>query len=125
MPFTMMDGTGPVISAKISGELGKTEVSQMQAAALQAIRRCGKISALFILDNFHGWKSGDDWGDVTFMTEHDTEIVKIAVVGEEGWRDMIYAFLAKGFRSAAIEYFLPAELSKARIWLNTAAQPRP
>src|SRR5688500_14916361 len=118
MPFTIVDGSGPVISAKISGELGKSEVEQMQAAALQAIRRCGKISALFILDDFRGWKSGDDWGDVSFMTDHDKEIVKMAVVGKEGWRDMIYAFLAKGFRSAAIEYFLPDELAKARAWLS-------
>jgi hypothetical protein len=118
MPFTIVDAAGPVISAKISGELGKSEVSQMQAAALQAIRRCGKISALFILDDFRGWKSGDDWGDVGFMTDHDKEIVKIAVVGEEGWRDMIYAFLAKGFRSAKIEYFLSGDLAKARAWLK-------
>ena len=114
MPFTIVDATGPVVSARITGELGKSEVSQMQAAALQAIRRCGKISALFILESFEGWKSGDEWGDVTFMTEHDEEIVKIAVVGEEGWRDMIYAFLAKGFRGAEVEYFLPSEISRAR-----------
>jgi hypothetical protein len=118
MPITAIDASGPIISAKISGELGKAEVTQIQAAALEAIRRCGKISALFILENFHGWKSGDDWGDVTFMTDHDKEIVKIAVVGEEGWRDMIYAFLAKGFRSAKIEYFLPGDLAKARAWLS-------
>jgi hypothetical protein len=62
MPFTIVDAAGPVISAKISGELGKSEVSQMQAAALQAIRRCGKISALFILDDFRGWKSVVDCG---------------------------------------------------------------
>ena len=120
MPFTIVDAAGPVISAKISGELDKSEVSQMQAAALQAIQRCGKISALFILEKFEGWKSGDDWGDVTFMTEHDEEIVKIAVVGEEGWRDMIYAFLAKGFRGAEVEYFLPSQVSRARSWLAQA-----
>ena len=83
MAFTIIDASGPVISAKISGELGKSEVSQIQAAALDAIRRCGKISALFILDNFHGWKREPDWGDVTFLTEHDKDIAKIAVVGEE------------------------------------------
>ena len=59
-----------------------------------------------------------DWGDITFMAEHDKEIGKIAVVGEEGWRDMICAFLAKGFRGAQIEYFLPGDLAKARTWLE-------
>lgn len=118
MAFTILDGSGPVISAKISGELGRSEVSQMQAAALDAIRRCGTINALFILENFRGWKREPDWGDVTFMTEHDQEITKIAVVGEDEWRDLIYAFLAKGFRQAAVEYFLPGDLAKARAWLS-------
>ena len=117
MPFTIIDANGPIISAKISGELGKSEVSQLQDVSLNAIKRHGKISALFVLERFEGWRSGDAWGDVTFMTEHDEEIVKIAVVGEEGWRDMIYAFLAKGFRGAEVEYFLPSEISRARSWV--------
>jgi len=119
MAFTIIDASGPVISAKISGELGKSEVSQIQAAALDAIGRCGKISALFILDNFRGWKREPDWGDVTFLTEHDKDIAKIAVVGDEEWRDFAYAFLAKGFRQAEVEYFLPGDLAKARAWLGT------
>ena len=44
--MTIIDATGPVISAKISGELTKSEVSQMQAVALAVIRRCGKIVAV-------------------------------------------------------------------------------
>jgi hypothetical protein len=51
------------------------------------------------------------------MIEQDQNIAKIAVVGEEKWRDMTLAFLAKGFRQAAVEYFLPSELAKARDWL--------
>jgi hypothetical protein len=119
MAFAIIDSTGPIVSAKISGELGKSEVSQMQAMALEAIRRCGKISALFILEDFHGWQREGDWGDIRFMIEQDQNIAKIAVVGEEGWRDLIYAFLAKGFRNAAVEYFIPADLAKARAWLET------
>ena len=122
MPITVIDATGPIVSARISGTLARSEVSQMQAAALEAIQRCGKISALFILDNFKGWKRGGDWGDITFMMEHDNDIVRIAVVGDEEWRDLIYAFLAKGFRQAAVEYFLPADLARARAWVE--AKPK-
>jgi hypothetical protein len=71
MAFTILESIGPIVSAKISGELGKSEVSQMQTAALEAIRRCGKISALFILEDFHGWKREGDWGDISFMIEQD------------------------------------------------------
>ena len=118
MAFTIVEPTGPIINAKITGELSNSEVRQMQTAALEAIRTCGKISALLILEDFQGWKRAADWGDVTFLTEHDKDIAKIAVVGEDKWRDSIYAFLAKGFRQAEVEFFLPGDLEKARLWVG-------
>jgi hypothetical protein len=118
MAFTIIDKSGPILSARISGELRKAEVSEIQAAALETIRRCGKISALFLLENFRGWQRGDEWGDISFLVEHDKDIAKIAVVGEEEWRDLACAFLAKGFRQATVEFFLPAEIAKARTWLE-------
>jgi hypothetical protein len=68
MPFTIVDASGPIITVKISGELEKTEVTQIQAAALGAIQRCGKISARFILNDFRGWKRESNWGDISFMS---------------------------------------------------------
>ena len=121
MAFTIIDSAGPIISAKISGELSKSEVGQLQTAALEAIRRWGKISALFMLEDFSGWQSDRGWGDLNFLTAHDHEIAKIAVVGEEQWRDFVEAFLAKGFRQAAVEYFLPADSAKARAWLQAVS----
>jgi hypothetical protein len=118
MPFTIIDATGPIISAKINGELSKPEVSQLQTTALKAIQRWKKISALFILENFQGWKKEGDWGDIKFLIDHDKDINKIAVTGEEQWRDLIFAFLAKGFRQAQVEYFLPTDIAKARVWLS-------
>ena len=50
--------------------------------------------------------------------QHDKNISRIAVVGDEKWRDLMYAFLAKGFRQTLVEYFLPGDLEKARGWLE-------
>lgn len=95
MSFTILDATGPIMSVKISGELDRSEVSQIQTVALKAIQRWGKISALFALDDCLGWKREGNWGDISFMTQHDQNITKIAVVGEEQWRDLVCAFLAE------------------------------
>jgi hypothetical protein len=121
MPFTITEATGPIISTTISGELSITDVRQLQATAIDAIRRCGKISALFVLENFRGWNTQGDWGDVTFLSEHDKDITRIAVVGDEKWRTLIYAFLVKGFRQAAVEYFSLGDLNKARAWLEASS----
>jgi stage II sporulation SpoAA-like protein len=118
MAFTMVDASGPVLSANVSGELSKSEVGRIQAAAREAIRRCGKISALFILQDFQGWQREAEWGDDSFLSAHDKEIEKIAVVGENKWRDFVYAFLAKGFRHAEVEFFPTDDLTKARAWLT-------
>jgi SpoIIAA-like len=118
MAFTILDSSGPIVSVKITGELSVSEVGQIQAAALEAIKRAGKIKGLAILENFRGWKREGNWGDVTFLAEHDQDIAKIAIVGDEKWKDSFYAFLAKGFRRAAVEYFLPADIAKARAWLE-------
>ncbi|MGH7844003.1 MAG: STAS/SEC14 domain-containing protein [Candidatus Binatia bacterium] len=57
-----------------------------------------------------------------FFNEHYKDIDKIAVVGDEKWKDLVYAFLAKGFRRAAVEYFVPGDLAKARAWLGADAR---
>jgi hypothetical protein len=118
MPFTFIDTAGPIVTATISGELNRTDVIQIQAVAHGAIRRCGKISALFFLDQFRGWTTEAGWGDLTFLNEHDKDIHRIAVIGEAEWKDRVCAFLAKGFRCAAVEFFPCSEPYKARQWLN-------
>jgi stage II sporulation SpoAA-like protein len=50
------------------------------------------------LEAFGGWEWRADWGDVTFMTEHSKDMGKIAIVGDEKWKDDAFAFTAKGFR---------------------------
>ena len=77
--------------------------------ALSALTR--NFRALFVLDNFLGWKRRDDWGDISFVTEHDQEIAKIAAVGEEQWRDLV---------CAGTGLVRMPQMMKAGIWLNLA-----
>ena len=42
---------------------------------------------------------------------------RIAVVGEERWRDEMMAFLMAPFRAAEVRYFTSEELAKAEAWL--------
>jgi hypothetical protein len=86
----------------------KSEVTD-PGGALEAIRRCGKISALLS----RRLRAGSARRSGRYpLYRADQNIAKIAVIGEEEWRDLAYA-LAKGCQ-AAVEYFLPADLAKAR-----------
>ena len=92
-------------------------MKDVQAVAAQEIARVGKIKLLFLLDAFEGWERDADWGDLAFYAAYDKDIEKIAIVGEEKWRDHGLAFAGAGIRKAAVQFFPPAASAQARIWV--------
>ena len=118
MPVEIIDATGKLIQIKIRGKLKKADYDRIIEIAREAIARERKVRALAILEGFEGWERHDDWGDVSFMTEQGRHLEKMAIVGDEKWRDDALAFTAKGFRPTAIEFFPTSRLSEARIWLD-------
>ncbi len=118
MPFSILNSSEQVIKVKITGELKKSELDRIQGVASEAIKHRGKIRMLVTLENFRGWERGADWEDMTFALEHDNDIEKVAVVGDPKWKGPVYAFLGKGFRPVAIEYFASTDLKRAQQWLE-------
>ena len=103
---------------RFSGELKRSEVSEAQELAALAAKQWGKVSVLVMLEDFQGWAQGEDWADLVFARDHDHQIEKLAIVGLEDWRDLVYAFTGRGLRSVEIEYFAGADLEKAKQWLG-------
>jgi len=52
------------------------------------------------------------------MMEEGRDIEKMAIVGDEKWKDDVIAFTAKGFRPTAIEFFAASRVTAARVWVN-------
>ena len=118
MPVEIIDVSGKVLQVKLRGLLKKSDHQRIIQIAKEAIAREGKVRALVILEGFEGWERHEDWGDVSFMMEQGQNIEKMAIVGDEKWRDDALAFTAKGFRPTAIEFFQPSRTNEARIWLD-------
>ena len=118
MPVDIIDVAGKLLQIKIRGMLKKTDHERIIQIAKAAIAREGKIKALIVAEDFEGWERHEDWGDVSFMMEEGQQIEKMAIVGDEKWRDDALAFTAKGFRPTAIEFFAASRMNEARIWLN-------
>ena len=53
-----------------------------------------------------------------FFVRHADVIERIAIVGEERWRDLALMFAAADLRKAPVEYFGEQDLVKARSWLT-------
>jgi hypothetical protein len=109
-------------TVSVSGKLKPSELHALQQAGSQFIRIHGKGSVLVLTDGFEGF-GGGKWDHPDIQPRQDSQIEKMAIVGEKRWEELVSMFLGKGFRSVAIEYFLPSELEKAKAWLLAAEQP--
>jgi hypothetical protein len=117
MPVEIIDASGKLLQLKIRGMLKKADHERIIQIAKEAIAREGKIKALIVAEDFKGWERHEAWGDVSFMMEQGQHIEKMAIVGDEKWKDDALAFTAKGFRPTAIEFFATSRMSEARTWL--------
>lgn len=117
MPASIQHESGNIFRVRISGVLRQAELKDVQAIAAREIGRLGTIKLLFVLEDFEGWERDTAWGDLEFYMAHDKDIEKIAIIGEHKWRDHGMAFAGAGIRKAAVQFFLPADSARARIWL--------
>jgi len=118
MAVEIINSSGNLLELKIRGMLKKADHDWLIQIAKEAIAREGKIRALIVAEGFEGWEQHQDWGDVSFMMEQGQQIEKMAIVGDEKWRDQALAFAAKGFRPTVIEFFAASRMDEARQWLN-------
>jgi hypothetical protein len=102
----------------LTAKLRQAEFQHCQEQILQEVSRRGPVRLLFVLDRFEGWESQDNWGDLSFFVRHGDSIVRIAIVGDERWRDLALMFAAADLRRAPVEYFGQMDLVNARLWLG-------
>ena len=118
MPCEIVEKGEGLITLKISGLLKRAELAQAEKVAIEVMGSAPKIRFLIIIKDFQGWDNKDNWEDVSFQSQYDSEIEKIAIVGEKRWQEQAEVFAGKGLRSVDIRYFTPSEAVAARAWLK-------
>lgn len=118
MSAELIELSGDVVMMIVSGVLTHEELTEVQAAGRKALAKRDRTRIIVIAEDFQGWAPSPDWGDLSFQTESDAKIERMAVVGDKKWKDLILAFTGKGFREIPIEYFEHGEIAKARRWLK-------
>ncbi len=120
--FTKDKESENLIVVHIKGTFTFEDLKEFQNKGGDEIDRSGKVKLLILAEQFAGWGKEGDWGDLTFMYEHDAQIEKIAIVAEGKWKDQILMFVGAGRRQAAVEFFLPGEVQAARDWLQSESE---
>jgi len=118
MPITIEHERANVYRLDVSGRLGKPEFDRCEETLAAEIRRIGPVRLLFVLSQFEGWERNPNWGDLTFYAAHGDSIDRIAIVGDERWRDETLMFASVDLRRAPVEFFASQNgLAEARAWL--------
>ncbi len=110
---------GEIVHIRLTGIMKSNDQQSMQDAGKKLIDQGIKPKLLVTLDSFQGWEKGADWGDVGFMLTAGKNITKIALVGDERWKDDAFAFVGKGLRPTEIEFFPAAAAKDAETWLRS------
>ena len=118
MPIGLHHERDNIFRIELTSKLRQAEFQRCQEQILHEVSRLGPVRLLFLLDGFEGWDSQDTWSDLSFFVRHGDSIARIAIVGEERWRDLALMFAAADLRKAQVEYFGETDLVKARSWLS-------
>lgn len=118
MSAQILDSIDSIIVQEISNKMSPSELADCQAEVLRLLRESGGGSILCLCEDFEGFTSGD-WSDLSFQSEADPLIRKMAIVGAKEVEDMALTFAAKGHRPFPIEYFSTGHLREAHAWLTS------
>jgi len=119
MPITVQHERDNIYRLDVSGVLKKSDFDRSQDTLIgEMSRRGAPIRLLFVLSGFEGWERTPAWGDLTFYVKHGDSIERIAIVGDERWRDEAMMFASADLRRAPVEFFSTTALADARKWLS-------
>lgn len=118
MPIELHHERDNVFRVELRAKLRRSEFDHCQDLVLHEASRLGPVRLLFVLDGFDGWDSQDNWRDLSFFVRHGDAIERIAIVGDERWRDLALMFAAADLRKAPVEYFNEKDVAAARSWLG-------
>jgi hypothetical protein len=109
---------GSLYRLDISGVLSRAEFAFAEEELEIALARIGSARLLCILKEFQGWSAGSEWHNLDFYMKHGDAIERIAIVGDERWRDLAMMFASVDLRRAPVEFFPEDSLVNARAWLS-------
>ena len=110
-----------LLVVRLSGNVTAQEFRAGQEEASRLLKPIVSAAFLAVLRDFEGW-GGGDWNDSSIQFQNDTQIKRMAIVGDRKWEDAALMFVGKGLLHFDIEYFEPGQLVQAQKWALTGAQ---
>ena len=111
------EANGRILVVRSTGRLTRQDYECFKPQVDRLIEQHGRISVLFEMHDFHGWKTRALWEDIKFACGHFSGIERIAMVGDRAWEHGMAVF-CRPFTKAKIRYFDHSEMDDAREWIG-------
>jgi hypothetical protein len=107
-----------IAEVRVAGKLSEEDYRHFVPELERLISQYGKVSVLFLMDDFHGWNAGALWEDFEFDLKHFADIERLAMVGEKTWQKGMSKF-CRPFTTAKIRYFDHTAADAAIAWIES------
>lgn len=119
MSISWTAGDGAYDTVNVSGILTWKEFEQLHESIDDPTEPGRRLNTLVLLESFEGWDRAAAWGELRYVERNEAILKKVAIVGEQRWREQWELFMFKGLSPIEIEYYTPDELKLAQLWLQT------
>lgn len=117
MSYSIVEQNNELAWVKISGRLTITDLLGLQVLAQEIASENGDSLALIELDNFEGWSHESGWENTRFLPEQAGKNSRVAIVGDDKWKDDWLMFFGVPLRNTEIKFFPSDQTHVARAWL--------
>lgn len=93
-----------LISAKISGNISKSDVEKIHPLIHNIIENGKKVDFYFEMEDFTGYTLKGFWEDIKVDSAHISDYGKMAFVGEKKWQEFATK-VTDFFTSSEVKYF--------------------
>lgn len=118
MPYSIVKQTSDLNWIKICGQLTILDLLAIQVLDQESPQQSARLQTLIELENFEGWSNEPGWESTSFLPDQDHENYRIAIVGDEKWKDEVFMFIGYPMRDIDIAFFPPTQLSEAQAWFS-------
>ena len=116
MPITIDAGIEDILVIRATETLTKEDYAAFVPAFENRVRALGKLRVLFDITAFDGWRPDGIWEEIKFDVKHNSDISRLAVVGDQKWHHRLVTAL-KPLAFAETRYFSSSDSDQARTWL--------
>lgn len=106
-----------IIAVTVSGTLTEEDYETLTPRLEREAEQHEVLRLVWEMRDFEGWQPGALWEDAKLDTQLNSEVTKLAMIGETRWQDWMTQ-LSKPFAVGELRYFDESERDAAYAWIR-------